>query len=488
MNHQEAFPVLPLLEYEDSLEQERGRVGGGARARAPLRRSGTTRPVRPVRAVNRPLPLPLPRPRPRPRPRPLPLPLPPSWPPYGAGYATPLMVEPAGAAPPAQPSASDDDRWRCVQACFNRTTAEPPPPPPAPDSGEPAPAPAPEPSAGEFEFEAPFEWGGNTGADCKIIDLTAHADRSHRKGQRDPNSVYALVLHQMACCFRRRDPLRSYLRIKAHFAILPEGQILQLHPVSALLWASHGFNSKSVAVEFAGNFPNVKGKWWKGETYGRDRPTAAQLEAGRCLIRHLMRTMGLRVVLAHRQSSNMRENDPGPEVWYHVGQWAIDNLGLSDGGPGFKIGNGKPILDAWRTWGRSGSAPELEDEFEFEDEDEFEGEFEVAPGLLTLPAAIADPRANGPGVYTLYKNGQRVYVGRANLLRRRLQQHLLCLTHLKLTVGRFHVEIKPMRGAAPAQLSRVEAAAIQRFGRSSHGGQLANVKSREFEQAPWGAF
>jgi hypothetical protein len=357
-----------------------------------------------------------------------------------------------------------------------------------PDGAEPTPEPPPEPSTAEFEFEAPYELGGNMAADCKIIDLTAQSDRSHRKGQRDPKSVYALVLHQMACCFRRRDPLRSYLRIKAHFAILPEGQILQLHPVSALLWASHGFNSKSVAVEFAGNFPNVKGKWWKGETFGRDRPTAAQLEAGRCLIAHLIRTMGLRVVLAHRQSSNMRENDPGPDVWYHVGQWAIDNLGLSDGGTGFKIGNGKPIEGAWRTWGRRASTPELETEFEYEDEDALEGEFEVAPGLLTLPAAIADPRATGPGVYTLYKNGQRVYVGRAAVLRRRLQQHLLCLTHLKLTVGRFHVEIKPMRGAAPAQLGRAESAAIKRFGRVSHGGQLANVKSREFEQAPWGGF
>ncbi|UUZ68999.1 N-acetylmuramoyl-L-alanine amidase [Polaromonas sp. P2-4] len=346
--------------------------------------------------------------------------------------------------------------------------------------------------------------------DCKIIDLTAQSDRSVRKGTRDPKSVYALVLHQMACCFRRRDPLRSYLRIKAHFAILPEGQILQLHPVSALIWASHGFNSKSVAVEFAGNFPNVRGRWWKGETYGRDRVTPAQLEAGRCLVRHLVRTMGLRVVLAHRQSSNMRENDPGPDIWYHVGQWAVDTLRLSDGGPGLKIGTGNPIPDAWRTWGRSGTgtpvAPELEfaapqAEQAYEDEDEYEGEEEyesgdelwrgepegeVAPGLLTLAAAIADPRGTGPGVYTLYKNGQRLYVGRSNNLRRRMQQHLWCLTHLKLGVGRFHVKLTPMRGATPAQLGRVEAAVIDRFGRKSQGGPLTNVKARELEQELWG--
>jgi hypothetical protein len=189
-------------------------------------------------------------------------------------------------------------------------------------------------------------------------------------------------------------------------------------------------------------------------------------------------------VLAHRQSSNMRENDPGPDVWHHVGQWAVDTLGLSDGGPGFKIGNGKPIADAWRTWGRGSSTPELEYEDEYEDE----GEFEVAPGLLTLAAAIADARATGPGIYTLYKDGKRVYVGRATVLRQRLQQHLLCLTHLKLKVGRFHVKLTPLHGKTPTHIGRVESAVIGRFGRTSQGGPLANVKSREFEQSPWGGY
>ena len=110
-------------------------------------------------------------------------------------------------------------------------------------------------------------------------------------------------------------------------------------------------------------------------------------------------------------------------------------------------------------------------------------EGELAPGTMSLAAAIADPRSAGAGLYTIYKSGERLYVGRANVLRRRLQQHLWCLTHLKLGVGRFSVKLTPMRGATPAQLGRVEAAVIDRFGRRSQGGQLANVKSREFEQA-----
>lgn len=205
--------------------------------------------------------------------------------------------------------------------------------------------------------------------DPRIVDLTARADRRHRKGTRDPKTVYALVLHQMACCFRPKDPLQRFLTVGAHFAITSDGRILQLHPVSALVWASNGFNARSVAVEFAGNFPNVRSTWWKGDTYGRNRPTPAQIDAGRHLVRYLKRTIGLTHVLAHRQSSGTRENDPGPDIWFNVGQWAIDTLGLKDGGPDFKIGTGMPIPAQWRTWGRGPAAPERETAWDVESPD-----------------------------------------------------------------------------------------------------------------------
>lgn len=205
----------------------------------------------------------------------------------------------------------------------------------------------------------------------RIIDLTAKADKSNRKGTRDPKSVYALVLHQMACCANRKDPLKSYLKIGSHFAILRDGKILQLHPVSALVWASNGFNSRSVAVEFAGNLPSTRGKWWKGDKYGKNHLTPEQVDAGRYLIRWLIKSMGLTHVLAHRQSSGTRENDPGPDIWYHVGQWAIDNLKLRDGGPGFKIGTGNAIPDEWRRWNKPLTAPDTPSkEMQFEETDE----------------------------------------------------------------------------------------------------------------------
>jgi peptidoglycan hydrolase-like protein with peptidoglycan-binding domain len=292
-------------------------------------------------------------------------------------------------------------------------------------------------NSGAREFEDEVGSGGVAGAiagvakalpkmlptaSARIIDLTAKAEKSLRKGKRDPKTVTALVLHQMACCAHRKDPLNSYLKINSHYSILRDGRILQMHPDSAVLWASHGFNNKSVAVEFAGNFPSTKGTWWQGDKYGKNTVTKAQVEAGRSLIQHLMKTIGIKHVLTHRQSSDSRTNDPGPDIWFHVGQWAVDKLGIGDGGPGFKIHSGSPIPDAWRKWNKpvanevmgefSEEIDELSDmevahdhwnelteggEFEFSDElnDEAGDEFELprrTVGRSTRPPSRTPPR------------------------------------------------------------------------------------------------
>ena len=217
----------------------------------------------------------------------------------------------------------------------------------------------------------------------RIQDRTALTPRDKRHGNRDMKKVYALVLHQMA--FSRGSNNTRYDNVTSHFAILPDGQILQLHPLSALLWASNGFNNGSVAVEFAGNFPNTKGKCWSAAKFGCHRVTPQQIEAGRYLVDHLIRVMGLTHILAHRQSSGMRENDPGPDLWAGVGQWAIENRGLKDGGPGFKIDTGNPIPDAWRNWGRSsGMTPELGTT------EDLESDNEVAESEVTSPESQAE--------------------------------------------------------------------------------------------------
>jgi hypothetical protein len=236
------------------------------------------------------------------------------------------------------------------------------------------------------------ETAGTSG--LRIEDRMSIARKDRRKGRRDPSTVKYLVLHQMA--FSRGNNPDRYNAVTAHYAILPNGRILQLHPVSALLWASNGFNRKSVAVEFAGNFPNTRGKCWETGKYGCHKLTQAQIAAGRYLVKHLIEQIGLTHIFAHRQAAKTRENCPGPDIWYHIGQWAIDNMGLKDGGPGYKIDLGHAIPDAWRNWGRSIAK-------EFEAYPEYEDTETATPPPRQKPAALYKQGSKGHGVWVIQR-------------------------------------------------------------------------------------
>ncbi len=178
----------------------------------------------------------------------------------------------------------------------------------------------------------------------RLVNLTHEAPTSKR--HKRACKIDAVVLHQTGFS-RGLDPQR-YLKVTAHFVVLADGVVLQLHPVTARLSASDGFNCRSVSIEFVGNFPSINGKWWRPHEYGANEVTPEQIEAGRALLRAL-EGIGVRNVYAHRQSSSSRGNDPGPDLWRGVGQWAIDKLGFSDGGRGYAIDDGNPIPDEWRT-------------------------------------------------------------------------------------------------------------------------------------------
>lgn len=186
-------------------------------------------------------------------------------------------------------------------------------------------------------------WSRTQRPKLAIVDLLGESPKSKRHDRIAP--IDAVVLHQMG--FSRGNDLLRYRKVTAHFVVLSNGTVAQLHPLSASLSASDGFNSRSVSIEFAGNFQSVDGKWWRPTDYGRDHATAEQLEAGRKLLR-LLQAVGIKYVFAHRQSSESRGNDPGPEIWRGVGQWAIETLGMLDGGAGYAITGGRPVPDSWR--------------------------------------------------------------------------------------------------------------------------------------------
>ena len=186
-------------------------------------------------------------------------------------------------------------------------------------------------------------WARSRATRLEIVNLCDVAPASKRSKRR--RAVDAVVLHQMG--FSRGNDLHRYRKVTAHFVITPDGGVAQLHPMSARLSASHGFNDRSVAIEFAGNLQSANGNWWRPDSYGVDFLSDEQVDAGRRLLR-LLAAQGVKFVYAHRQSSADRGNDPGPEIWSQVGEWAREQLGMSDGGEQYAIGTGSPIPSAWR--------------------------------------------------------------------------------------------------------------------------------------------
>ncbi|MCH9686028.1 MAG: N-acetylmuramoyl-L-alanine amidase [Deltaproteobacteria bacterium] len=191
-----------------------------------------------------------------------------------------------------------------------------------------------------------------------IIDRRAHAeltDKAARNTRTRPvEDVYALVLHQMG--FSRGSAPSRYDRVTAHYLVLPDGGVYQLHDHAARLPAASGLNTGSVSVEFAGNLPSRArstnpSHFWSPDTHGMNQLTRAQVAGGRMLVDTLHRQGWLTHILAHRQGGPGRGLDPGPDIWREVGAWAVQQYGLDWGGPEFAVSGGSPIPAHW--WGNA---------------------------------------------------------------------------------------------------------------------------------------
>ncbi len=202
-----------------------------------------------------------------------------------------------------------------------------------------------------------------------IEDFTSRADlgtcaknrqgKSCTGGKRSLAVVDAIVLHQTGGS--QSIIPDNYLWVGAHYVVMPNGRIIQLHTEDKNIYHANSLNTRSVGIEFAGTFPNEAGicHWSTGVNKPRGfrsgqracaSPTAAQYAAGRLLVTALTEKLpGIRYIFAHRQASGTRDNDPGPELWQNVGEWALVNLGLSNGPTSnYKAGTGKPIPPSWR--------------------------------------------------------------------------------------------------------------------------------------------
>lgn len=191
-----------------------------------------------------------------------------------------------------------------------------------------------------------------------LFDLTSESRTgggriNASKTPRPTSQITGLVLHQTGIPSARagNDPWR-FRGVRSHFVITPDGTVSQNHAATVYLNASHRLNRFTLAVEFVGNFRSERGRWWNGDEAGRDHLTEAQIMAGRWLVIYCRDFHSIQNVLCHRQSKRGK-NCCGPDVWYHVGQWAVDVLGMGDGGPNYHVKGGAAIPSDWRTWNQA---------------------------------------------------------------------------------------------------------------------------------------
>lgn len=188
-----------------------------------------------------------------------------------------------------------------------------------------------------------------------IVDIRGtHPRPKNYARKRKWVSIVGVTLHQTGCNMPS-DPLNCG-RLNAHYLVLRSGITVWVNDETDFIWHAQGLSSKTVGIEFEGNFYGVSGDpstLWKGGGPGV-RLNREQLIASRILFDHLYlqfqkNSAQWTRINGHRQSSNTRVADPGSDIWKQVALPWASKLGLknADGGDSFKLGSGSPIPKPW---------------------------------------------------------------------------------------------------------------------------------------------
>lgn len=190
-----------------------------------------------------------------------------------------------------------------------------------------------------------------------IFDRRAQASSRYVYGRRPWSKITGICLHQTACNMGER--LERYDGIGAHFVVTRAGKVLWMHALDLLVAHGNGWNNQCVGIEVDGLYAGVAGDpsttWNDPSTPHREVAqtlTAEAAESARQLIRWIVEEIkrgggACTKLVAHRQASDSRRDDPGSEIWQQVALPLHAELGMDDGGVGFKIGDGLPIPEAW---------------------------------------------------------------------------------------------------------------------------------------------
>lgn len=191
-----------------------------------------------------------------------------------------------------------------------------------------------------------------------MIDRRAPAAAKHRDGGPRPwKQITGICLHQTACSMGERP--ERYDTLGAHFAVLRSGRVVWVHDMEQVVWHGNGWNAGTVGIEIDGLYEGVQGDphtiWDDPSTKVHEvgqRATPDAIEATKALCRWICGVVAknggeIKALVAHRQASEDRRDDPGSELWQAIALPLHAELGLTDGGVGFKLGTGYAIPESW---------------------------------------------------------------------------------------------------------------------------------------------
>jgi len=192
-----------------------------------------------------------------------------------------------------------------------------------------------------------------------MIDRRTFAGRSKDRGPRDWSKVKGWCLHQTACHLGASDRISRSDNVGAHFVVYQDGRIFWLHDLNRIVEHGNGWNNATIGIEIDGLFAGLEGDpktvWDDPSTPYKEKAmtlTAVQAES----VKQLMRWGTAEVaahggkvtkIVAHRQASDTRRNDPGSKVWQEIALPMMAELGCDSGGVGFRLNQGYPIPEEW---------------------------------------------------------------------------------------------------------------------------------------------
>ncbi len=190
----------------------------------------------------------------------------------------------------------------------------------------------------------------------RIVDRRKVANQKHVYGKRDWSKVTGICLHQTACVLGENPP--RWDTVGCHVGVTRSGKVIWLHDFNKLVVHGNQWNSQTVGIEIDGMYEGVEGDiktFWRPKEQPNlqpQRPTEEAMAAVRDLIRFICQEVEkngghVRALVAHRQASENRRNDPGSAIWKRVALPMSEELNLNDGGPGFKLSTGYPIPELW---------------------------------------------------------------------------------------------------------------------------------------------